>query len=132
VSEIKPYWVKPFPDASPHLVYGTGPCQMMIAIVCNIDWAKKIRNMLNEHEALERQLAEARKENEQLREASVDFHRRLDSVLLQLAESRVQIEEMKSCMNCKHEMACLVDGEDFCAGSPDGKLNGWIFKGGKR
>ena len=69
MSEIKPYWVNPAPDRSPHLVYGTGPFAMMVAVVCNIDWAKRIRNELNGVAELKAQLKEARKENKRLREA---------------------------------------------------------------
>jgi len=51
-SEIKPYWIKREPGLSPHLMYGTGPFTMCVAIVCNMDWARNIRDSLNANAAV--------------------------------------------------------------------------------
>ena len=43
------YWVNPTPSAA-HLMYGEDPFATLVAVVCNIKWAKKLCDMLNEND----------------------------------------------------------------------------------
>lgn len=44
----KPYRVKPSPTGDTiHLVVDHGPIETCVAIVCNVEWAKRIRDILN-------------------------------------------------------------------------------------